>query len=195
MKPLKIIPLLFFILLLSCDTNSIKNQEKKNDINYDEKGIIPRDHTFYDAKGYDELLATYKLSLKQDKGKHYFHNLRNYCIFKLFATDIFKSSTQKERLFIANELVDLKYATPNIENFYALIMFQLENDEIDIDKAKSLAKTFEAKNKRNIKSIYRSKPQQKREKLNEIDDGRTAVLGFERKQRLLRMRKEFGSDE
>ena len=49
MKPLKIIPLLFFILLLSCDTNSIKNQEKKNDINYDEKGIIPRDHTFYDA--------------------------------------------------------------------------------------------------------------------------------------------------
>ena len=74
-------------------------------------------------------------------------------------------------------------------------MFQLENDGIDIDKTKSLAKTFEAKNKWNIKSIYRSKPQQKREKLNEIDDGRTAVLGFERKQRLLRMRKEFGPDE
>lgn len=194
MKPLKIIPLLFFILFLSCETNSIKEQEKKNDINYDEKGIIPRDHTFYDAKGYDELLATYKLSLKQDKGKHYFHNLRNYCIFKLFATDIFKSSTQKERLFLANELVDLKYATPNIDNFYSLIMYQLENNEIDIDKAKSLANTFKAKNKQNIEKIYSSKPEQKQEKLNKMNDGYTKILLFERKQRLLKKRKEFESN-
>ena len=73
-------------------------------------------------------------------------------------------------------------------------MFQLENDEIDIDKAKSLANTFKAKNKQDIEKIYSSKPEQKQEKLNKMNDGYTKILLFERKQRLLKKRKEFESN-
>ena len=124
------------------------------------KESFQKKHSFYNAKGYDELIATYRTSLQQDKGKHYFQNLRNYCIFKLLATDFYDRSIQKERLFIANELAALKYATPNIDNLYALVMHLLENDKIDIDQAKLLSNTFETKNKKNIKKVFKAKPEQ-----------------------------------
>ena len=176
--------------LISCDYSTIAENQPDSS----EKGIIPKDHAIYDAKGYDELIATYKTSLQQDKGKHYFQNLRNYCIFKLLATDFYNQSTQKDRLFIANELAELKYATPNIDNFYALVMYLLENDKIDIDQAKSLSNTFETKNKKNIKKVFKAKPEQRQKKLNKIDKGRTEILLFERQQRMLKKRKEFESN-
>ena len=182
--------LLIGITLISCDYSSLAENQPDSS----EKGIIPEDHSFYDAKGYDELIATYRISLQQDKGKHYFKNLRNYCIFKLLATDFYNQSTQKDRLFIAKELADLKYATPNIDNFYALVMYLLENDEIDIDQAKSLSNTFETKNKKNIKKVFNAKPEQRQKKLNKIDKGRTKILLFERQQRMLKMRQNFESN-
>jgi|GEM_PF-2309169 len=176
--------------LISCDYSSLA----ENQTDSSEKGIIPKKHSFYNTKGHDELLATYRISLQQDKGKHYSQNLRNYCIFKLLATDFYNQSTQKDRLFIANELAELKYATPNIDNFYALVMYLLENDKIDIDQAKSLSNTFETKNKKNIKKVFKAKPEQRQKKLNKIDKGRTEILLFERQQRMLKKRKEFESN-
>lgn len=183
--------ILLIILISSCETNNnrekIQNEsilEKKPN---DSLGIIPKNHDIYNTKGYNELFSIYRDIKKKDKAKHYYQNLCNSTIFKIFQSDFYKNSDAKDRDFLMNELISLEYTLPNIENFYDLVNFMLNTDEIKIEEAKLLAKKFANKNTIEIKNTLNSNPELKQNKLKAIDKGQSDILRYERQKLLQRL--------
>ncbi|MGM0634721.1 MAG: hypothetical protein ACQESK_01550 [Bacteroidota bacterium] len=173
--------LLIIIAGCSDEIDNLNNEEVSDEISTDkELGKIPSDHQVYKVFDYNQLLDLYNYALTEESNNHYFTNFKHICLFKIFEIDSFiEKSSPEERLFLINELVKMENALPNIDHFYEIIVYILKNEEVEIDKAENLIKTFEDKNKAALQNLN-LKSELKDKKLKSLKDGRTQVNLFYR---------------
>ncbi len=180
--------ILLVILVTACKNNNdqskFQNESNLIEIHNDKLGIIPKDHKIYKTKDYGDMLTLYKNFKKEDSNSHYYQNLCNYTIFKIFQSDFFQKSNAEERRFFLNEMANLEYALPNLENFYNLINFMLKNEEVKVKEVMPLAKKFAKKNITQVKETIKSDVELKQKKLSHIDKGMDDILLFQRRQLL-----------
>lgn len=168
--------LLSSIFFANCSNNDTKNSADAEAVETREKGEIPKDHELYSANSFGDLFLVYQNSKKNEINKDYFVNIQHIALFRMLEDkNFYQIATKEEKLYLLEEMVEMKNALPNLYHFYKLLSNLYANDLIEVEEAEKIAKHFKDKNL-NYLSSNDFEENILEDKKNELQKGETILL-------------------
>lgn len=177
MRDYKFLIFLFAIFfLVNCSNRDTQSLIDTEAVETREKGEIPKDHELYSANSFGDLFLVYQNSKKNEINKDYFVNIQHIALFRMLEDkNFYQIATKEEKLYLLEEMVDMKNALPNLYHFYKLLSDLYANDLIEVEEAEKIAKHFRDKNL-NYLSTNDFEENILEDKKNELQKGETILL-------------------
>ncbi|MFN2261651.1 MAG: hypothetical protein ABR595_06260 [Psychroflexus sp.] len=171
----------FFLLILfgffGCQTE--QNQDKKtavselkNTPNFDQPGIIPRSHEFFDILwnnedySLDDLDQYYKTEVAENEA-HFTHNLKHRMFLELMHKGLAEQGTPEQKKYYLDEQMEMKNNLPTITDFHVLLKSYGIN-HLTFEECMAIRDEFLDKNDAVIEAMNWSDPAMKKDKIDEI---------------------------
>lgn len=172
---------LFFLMiifgLLSCQNEQETNNQEavnelKNTPDFNQPGIIPRSHEFFEILwniedySLNDLDQYYKSEVAENDA-HFSHNLKHRMFLELMHKGLAEQGTPEQKKYYLDEQMDLKNNLPTITDFHVLLKSYGIN-HLTFEECMAIRDEFLDKNDAVIEKMTWSDPAKKKEKIDEI---------------------------
>lgn len=163
--------------LLSCQNEQETNNQEavnelKNTPDFNQPGIIPRSHEFFEILwniedySLNDLDQYYKSEVAENDA-HFSHNLKHRMFLELMHKGLAEQGTPEQKKYYLDEQMDLKNNLPTITDFHVLLKSYGIN-HLTFEECMAIRDEFLDKNDAVIEKMTWSDPAKKKEKIDEI---------------------------